>query len=182
MNFSVVQNSLNFINVLNYDFDGPWNTATNFVAPLYQSASVSSSTNNVNYVVQSYIGIGVPKSKFIFDMPFYAYEWGNVTKQNNGLFEACTVVPGRNPPACPNQTYDYNAIGALTCYTMYRDSLTQEPWPWDGNKSFVTYDDSTSLGLKANYVVNQCLDGTMIWELSGDTNTGKLIQTLTGAL
>jgi chitinase len=58
-------------------------------------------------------------------------------------------------------------------YTMYRDSITQEPWLWDGNSSFVTYDDPTSLEFKAQYVAKQGLGGIMIWELSGDTPQRK---------
>ena len=180
MNFSEVQSSVNFLNVMNYDFDGPWSTTTGFVAPLYQSPLDPSSTNNASYVVQSYLGMGVPKSKIVFGMPFYAYEWGAVTDQDDGLFEPCTPDPSTGE--CPNNTYEYNQISSLTGYTSFRDSITQEPWLWDGNSSFVTYDDATSLGFKARYVANQDLGGIMIWELSGDTSSGTLIQALTGSL
>ena len=180
MNFSEVQSSVDFLNVMNYDFDGPWSTTTGFVAPLYQSSSDPSSSNNASYVVQSYIAMGVPKNKIVFGMPFYAYEWGAVTDQNDGLFEPCTA--NTSTGECPNNTYEYNAVGALTGYTTYRDSTTQEPWLWDGSSSFVTYDDPTSLAFKGQYVANQGLGGIMIWELSGDTTNGTLIQALTGSL
>ena len=180
MNLGVVQSSVDFINLMNYDFDGPWSGTTGFVAPLYQSSSDPSSTNNASSTVQSYLGMGVPKSKIVFGMPFYAYEWGAVTNQNNGLFEPCTVDPGTGE--CPNNTYEYNALSSLTGYTVYRDSTTQEPWLWDGSSSFITYDDSTSLAFKAKYAADQGLGGVMIWELSGDTASGTLIQALTGNL
>jgi len=180
MNLGAVQNSVNFLNVMNYDFDGPWSTTTGFVAPLYQSSADPSTTNNANYVVQSYLGMGIPKSKIVFGMPFYAYEWGAVTDQNDGLFEPCTAAASTGE--CPNNTYEYNQLSALTGYTMYRDTITQEPWLWDGSSSFVTYDDPTSLGFKAQYVAKQEVGGIMIWELSGDTPSGTLIQALTSNL
>jgi len=180
MNLGTVQGSVSFINLMNYDFDGPWSNETGFVAPLYQSSSDPSTSNNANYAVQSYIGMGVPKSKIVFGMPFYAYEWGNVTDQNNGLFEPCTPASGSS--SCPNNTYEYNAVGGLTGYTAYRDSVTQEPWLWDGTSSFVTYDDPTSLAFKAQYVANQDLGGVMIWEMSGDTTSGGLTQALVSGL
>ncbi|MGO9084685.1 MAG: glycoside hydrolase family 18 protein [Candidatus Sulfotelmatobacter sp.] len=180
MNLGVVQSSVNFINLMNYDFDGPWSTATGFVAPLYQAPLDPDSSSNASYAVQSYVGMGVPKNKIVFGMPFYAYEWGNVSNQNNGLFEPCTPTAGSS--SCPNNTYEYNALAGLSGYTTYRDSATQEPWLWDGNSSFVTYDDPTSLAFKAQYVASQDLGGVMIWELSGDTTSGSLIQALAGSL
>jgi len=181
MNLGVVQGSVSFINLMNYDFDGPWSNETGFVAPLYQSASDPSTSNNASYAVESYIGMGVPKSKIVFGMPFYGYEWGNVTDQNNGLFQPCTPAAGSS--ACPNNTYEYNAIGALTGYTTYRDSVTEEPWLWSSSQaSFVTYDDPVSLTFKANYVASQELGGIMIWEMSGDTTSGSLTQALVSGL
>jgi chitinase len=180
MNFGAVQNSVNFLNVMNYDFDGPWSTTTGFVAPLYQSSSDPSNTNNAGYVVQSYLDMGVPKNKIVFGMPFYAYEWGAVTDQNDGLFEPCTADPSTGE--CPNNTYEYNQLTTLTGYSPYRDAVTGEPWLWDGNSTFITYDDPTSLGFKAQFVARQDLRGIMIWELSGDTTSGSLIQALTSNL
>jgi hypothetical protein len=50
------------------------------------------------------------------------------------------------------------------------------PWLYDG-KTFISYDDSHSIGLKAKYIREQNLGGAMIWELSQDWE-GELLNSL----
>lgn len=174
MDLGTAQTSVNFLNVMNYDFDGPWSNTSGFVAPLYQTALDTDPQNNANYVIQSYIDMNVPKSKLVFGMPFYGYEWTGTPKTDDGLFQTAT----------PNQTsYQYNQIDTLTGYTKYRDSTTQEPWLYNSKtEDFWTYDDPAALEFKTKYVVKEGLGGVMFWELSGDTARGVLIKALASSL
>jgi chitinase len=174
MDFGAAASSLNFLNVMNYDFDGPWSDTTGFGAPLYKTALDTDPQNNASYVIASYLAMKVPKSKLVFGMPFYGYEWTGVPKTDNGIFQ----------PGTPSQnSYQYNQIDKLTGYTKYRDTTTQEPWLYNSKTGdFWTYDDPTVLEFKTKYVVKEGLGGVMFWELSGDTASGTLIKTLAGNL
>jgi chitinase len=46
------------------------------------------------------------------------------------------------------------------------------PWLYDARtRTWITYDDTESLGLKADFARTRKLGGIMIWELSGDDGT-----------
>jgi chitinase len=159
--------------LMTYDFDGPWNYTTGFVAPLYQSSLDPDPTNNANFSVGSYLAMGITPDKIVFGMPFYGYEWGGVPNVNHGLFQ-----PG-TPEGYGNE---YNYIMSIaSIYQKFRDPITQAPWLYDGN-NFWTYDDPVSLSFKTDYVHKHRLGGVMIWEISGDMPDGLLLKTLVRGL
>jgi chitinase len=175
MDLTDAQKSLDFFNLMTYDFDAPWSDTTGFVAPLYQAALDPSATNNANAAVEAYTTqLGIPASKINLGMPFYSYDWTGVATANNGLFE----------PGTPDQnSYEYNYVSTLTGYQAYRDSTTQEPWLFNAaTGTFFTYDDPTSLAFKTDYAVKNQLGGIMFWELSGDTATGDELNAITTEL
>jgi chitinase len=161
--------------VMTYDYNGPWENTTGFVAPLYQAALDPNAGNNANATIEAYtVQLGVPPAKMNMGMPFYAYDWTGVPAANNGLFETGTA---------DQNSYEYNYVAALTGYQAFRDSTTQEPWLYNSaTGAFWTYDDPTSLAFKADYVVNKQLGGVMFWELSGDTTSGDELNAITTAL
>lgn len=174
MDMGAAAEYLDFINVMTYDFDGPWSDTTGFVAPLYQAALDPDPTNNASYVIKSYIEMGVPRRKLVLGMPFYGYDWTGVPATDNGLFQ------NGNPD---QNSYSYRSITALTGYTAYRNSATREPWLYDAaSETFWTYDDPESLAFKTKYAASEGLGGVMFWELSGDTSKGTLIKALAGSL
>lgn len=168
------QNIVNFFNVPMYDFDGPWNQTTGFVAPLIESPLDPNPANNAAYVVTQYAAMGVEKSKIVFGMPLYGYRWTSVPATHNGLFQA--GVPDQ-------ESYSYRAIATLTGYKTYRDSTTREPWLYNfATHVFWTFDDATAYQFKTKFVVSQGLGGIEFWELSGDTANGAMVKTAVGAL
>jgi chitinase len=162
------QESLDFYGLMNYDFDGPWNNTTGFVAPLLQAASDPDPTNNANAAVMAYLAAGVKPEKIVFGVPFYGYEWTGVPKANHGLFEPGTPVGDGS---------GYNQIvPPASGFTQYRNPKTQEPWLYNGT-SFWTYDDPWSIAYKMLYVRYEKLGGVMAWDLSGDTSDAVLLKT-----
>jgi chitinase len=168
-----IQHTLSFFNLENYDFDGPWNYTTGFVAPLYQAALDPDPTNNANYAVESYLSMGVEPGKIVFGVPFYGYEWTDVPNFDNGLFE-----PGT--PVGSGSEYNY-IVSIASTFQKFRDPVTQAPWLYDGN-SFWTYDDPVVLTFKMDYIQKHQLAGVMIWEISGDLPDGRLLKTLVKGL
>jgi chitinase len=154
------------IGVMNYDYGGPWSKRTGLVAPLYSSPGDVAKGGDVDSTIQGYISAGVPTSKMLLGLPFYAYSWKNVSPMNHGLFQMGDPVRG---------DYSYSHIvSILDDFTTYRDPNSLAPWLYDGS-TFWTYDDELSIGAKLAYAREQELRGVMIWELSGDTADGKLL-------
>jgi chitinase len=168
-----IQHSLSYFNLMNYDFDGPWNYTTGFVAPLYRSLKDPDLSNNADAAVQAYIELGVEPGKIVFGVPFYGYEWTNVPNIDNGLFE-----PGT--PEGYGSEYNY-IVTIESQFHKFRDPITKAPWLYDGN-NFWTYDDPVSLEFKMDYVRKYDLAGVMIWEISGDMPDGGLLKTLVNGL
>lgn len=168
-----VQHTLTYFNLMNYDFDGPWNNATGFVAPLYQATLDPDPTNNANYAVEAYLSMGVKPEKIVFGVPFYGYEWTGVPSSNDGLFQPGTPVGSGS---------EYNYIVTIEdTLQKFRDPVTKAPWLYDGT-NFWTYDDPVELEFKADYVRKHHLAGVMIWEISGDLPDGRLLKTLADGL
>jgi len=168
-----IQHSVTFLNLMNYDFDGPWNNATGLVAPLYQTWNDPDPSNNANAAVKAYLQMGVKSAKIVFGVPFYGYEWTDVPNVNHGLFQPGVPV---------GYGSGYSAIVPVEGqFSKYRDPITQAPWLYDG-KNFWTYDDPVSLKFKMEYVRHQRLAGVMFWELSGDLPDGRLVKALAKGL
>ena len=167
------QKYLTYVNLMTYDYAGPWNNETGLVAPLYRSTSDPSPTDNGSSTVEGYEAAGMPASKLVFGIPFYGYEWSGVPNQDHGLFE-----PGS--PANQGATYT-SIVAAEPKFTAYRDSVSQSPYLFNGS-SFWTYEDPTSIKFKMTYVVNQKLAGVMIWNLEQDLSNGTLFNAVASGL
>jgi chitinase len=159
------------VGIMNYDYSGPWSHRTGLIAPLYSSPGDPEKDNDVDSTIRGYRAAGVPESKMLLGLPFYAYSWSEVSPDNNGLFQM------GKPSRIEAQ---YNAILELKDdFTTYRDPKSMAPWLFDG-ETFWTFDDEVSITAKLKYAMQQDLHGVMIWELSGDTTDGKLLRTISG--
>jgi chitinase len=160
--FVAIARIVDQVGVMNYDYAGPWNQTTGFVAPLFSgrhSGSIESS-------IASYKARGIPESKLLMGLPFYGYSWTAVASTNNGLFQ-----PGRADHA----DRPYNYIRTLSAaFSTYRDPRSQAPWLFDG-ETFWTYEDPVSVRYKVSYARSEHLAGVMIWELSNDTADAELL-------
>ena len=161
-NFAAVARIVDQVGVMNYDYAGPWNQTTGFLAPLFaarHSGSIESS-------IAHYKAVGVPPFKLLMGLPFYGYSWTAVAADNNGLFQPGHAVHGDRP---------YNYIRTLSSpFASYRDPRSQAPWLFDG-QTFWTYEDPVSVRYKVSYARREHLAGVMIWELSNDTADAELL-------
>jgi chitinase len=173
IDLKAISKYINFVNVMTYDYDGPWKDNTGLVAPLYRSSKDPSPTDNASETIEGYVESGMPANQLVFGVPFYGYEWGNVPNLDNGLFE-----PG--DPEGQGSSYS-EIVPLLSKFHQYRDSVTQSPYLFDG-KNFWTYEDATSLKFKMAYVKKQALGGVMIWNLSQDLSNATLFNAVVSGL
>ena len=159
--------------IMNYDYAGPWSKRTGLVAPLYCAPGDPEIGGDVDTTIRSYKEAGVPVSRMLMGLPFYAYSWNQVTQDNHGLFQL-------GEPDRKDVLYNY-IVSIQNKFTVYRDPKSMAPWLFDGT-TFWTYDDDLSIGAKVKYAKERGLRGVMIWELSGDTADGKLLKTISAEL
>ncbi len=187
-NLPATARELTFINLETYDYHGPWENETGFVAPLYQTEFDPYTNLNVNFTVQAYLAAGVSPEKILLGIPFYGYGWtvnSGAPANQNGAYVPATPLPAQPnvpPPNPPYSTEEYNYIvtNLLPIYEMFRDPATKTPWLYDSvnTHNFFTYDDPESIHKKMEYANANGLRGAFVWELTGDLPDGDLLKTI----
>lgn len=195
--------ALDFVNLETYDYNGPFNPYTGFVAPLYQTTYDTSAMLNIDFTVQSYLSAGVPPRKILMGIPFYAYGWaitGTSSPGQNGQYVAA-VNPNNpsvgNPPnyagtvaiqlnpilanVAATEPDSYLITNILPFSQLFRDATTQTPWAFDG-LNFWTYDDAVSINAKMRYVLMHGLLGASIFEVPDQLPDGNLVNAMNKGL
>jgi GH18 family chitinase len=180
-----------WINIMTYDFHGGWDSYTGINAPM---VNIDPSAGRANWSVQgatqTYLnGLngkgGVPAAQLVLGVPFYGRGWDGVQAGPNGdgLGQAGYEATS---PGLGETEFPYNSLfssGALTYsngvyagaggYKRYWNATAQVPYLDSATaKRFITYDDSESMQVKANYANQLGLGGLMFWELSEDVTSG----------
>jgi GH18 family chitinase len=166
-----IAQSVDWISLMAYDFHGPWDTTTNFNAPLYRtSTDPADASLNIDTVVQAYLA-DVPASKLVLGVAFYGHGWAGVAATNNGLYQPAA---GGAPGTWESGSLDYKDIVKryLPFYQRTWNAEAFVPSLYSPDKKiFISYDDQQSLQAKAGYARDQGLAGIMIWEISqGDAS------------
>lgn len=183
-----IDDYLDWINVMTYDFHGGWDPVTNFNAPMYPSVAdptsdpVARAGFNVDAAVTGYLGAGVPASKIVVGVPFYGRGWAGVSPTNDGLFQPHTGLPaGTWEPG----VFDYHDLAANYVGQCARHVSPEAKVPWlfcaapaRDTGVMISYDDPESLAIKRDYMTTAGLGGLMFWELSGDDAASSLLSAL----
>jgi chitinase len=174
---------LDWVNVMAYDFHGPWETTgpANHHAPLRKSPCDGDGADWGARAIEYYLANGVPASKLLLGVPFYGHGWKGVAAVGDGT---CQPATGLARGKYESGTNDYKLLDAQGRLELF-DETTVAHWSFNGSE-FWSYDDTDSLAAKAAYVNatdepwrgDKPLRGVMFWELSGDSADGRLLTTL----
>ena len=155
---------LDYINLMTYDFAGPWTSICGHHAQLYtpkhphDDASRISCSSTVAYATSQ----GVPSGKLLLGIPCYGHSFLGAKKAGDtfsghggeeGTFEYRDLPRGK-----ASAKFDDN-VGAAYCV--------------GGDGGFVSYDDQKSVGMKAEFAKQQRLGGMFYWTGAMDTNDGR---------
>ena len=177
MNLAAMHGPLDWINVMAYDFHGPWelNGPANHAAALYQSTCEPAGGDWGDKAIQAYLGAGVPAAKLLLGVPFYGHGWRGVAAVDYGF---CQPASGLARGVYERGTNDYEVLDGQARPERF-DAATAAHWSFNGSE-FWSFDDTDSLAVKAGYVNagTRPLRGMMFWELSGDTADGRLVKAL----
>jgi chitinase len=174
-----VQQYVDAVNLMAYDYYEPDDgKITGNHAPLFTDPADPRGIS-ADRSVREYEQAGVPAAKIVLGVPFYGHVWGQVPPKNHGLFQ-----PGK---PVPNAFTNYAVIAQTMLgqpgYTRYWDDASSVPYLYNASQQiFVSYEDSQSLALKSQYVLDHHLAGMMFWEYSGDDASNTLLNTLNTTL
>ncbi|WP_434386524.1 glycosyl hydrolase family 18 protein [Melittangium boletus] len=172
-------NTLDWINIMTYDYHGAFEASTNFQSALYRVTGDPAAKDGFysDGTVAKMLELGVPASKIVLGLPFYGRGWGNVGSTNNGLFQAGTPTKGTWDDGQSGLTgvFDYKDLKKNyegKGYTKYFHAEAKEAYLYSpSTKIWIAYDDAQSMAAKSDYILSKGLGGAMAWELSGDDGT-----------
>lgn len=174
--------SIDWVNVMAYDFHGAWDAVTGFNAPLSAAPGDPTPTFNVDAALDAWLDGGVPPVKLSAGVPFYGRGWSGVAAAGDGLFQTAT---GASEGTWEAGVLDWHDIAVNYLPTMERhwSDEAEVPWLYDaGTGVMISYDDPESLAAKVARVRAAGLGGIMIWELSGDDADATLLSTVQSEL
>lgn len=144
-----------------YDFHGPWETSTDFNAPLYTGRE-----GGVDSAISAWLKQGVSAKKLILGMPMYGYIYQGTN--SSGLYSGYSS----------GKSISYDAIKReylnSAAYQQLRHTQAEVPY-LVGNGVFLTYDDEASIAAKTSLAKKRGLGGFGFWELSQD-RSGALLK------
>jgi len=161
---------VDYINLMTYDLVNGYATLTGHHTPLYSTSSQVESTDHAVHYLDS---IGVPLSKVVIGLAFYARIFRNVDSINNGLYRPCQFFRGAS----------YRDQATLfspdSGWVYHWDATAQAPYMYNAHQQlFASFDDSVSVRLKSLYAHNKGLGGVMFWQLTEDRFTGGLLDVI----
>lgn len=180
--------SLDFMNLMTYDYHGSWENTTNHQAALYGNPADPSAEGNrytLSHTVDLYLGAGVPAEKIVVGAPIYGRSWRGVGPANNGLFQPAA---GAGSGTWESGSVDYADLLAKvttqpSVYQLHWDAAAGVPYvyaPTVEGGWFSTFENPESLNLKIDYLMAKGLGGMMFWEASADVRDSDSPDSLIG--
>lgn len=136
-----------------------------------QDVTESQKMLNVDATVQYWLAHGCPKDKLILGITNYGRSFTLADERNTAVGAPASGV-GTHGDFTPEEgVLSYREI----CYKSWRffwDEQQKTPYAVNGNQ-WVGFDDTESVAIKSNYVVENDLGGAVFWSLETD-DFGKL--------
>lgn len=174
------QASVDYINVMTYDFHVASEPQTNHHSALYHSDADPSTGDvalyNSDDAIQALLRAGVLADKLNLGVGFYGRGWTNVASINNGLYQSGQAAAGTYESGIEDYKVLKNTSGE-----HYYDEQAGAHWTYDGS-TFWSYDDPTVIAQKMAYVNTVGLGGAFFWEFSGDTTDAELVKKISDTL
>ncbi len=199
---------LDWINLLTYDFHGPWDPWTNFNSPFAVDPADPTPADvkpffNTTGTVRFYLSQGVAASKLVVGVPFYARQFIRVPHDGAGLYQAFdntglspdtlewdkTITPTFHDLVDVAKIVTPSGHGQAG-YGRYWNAAAGEPWLFNPAADrfgqsvgvFISYEDPQSIGERVRLVQQRRLRGVFFWEVSQDDDAHDLASALSPLL
>ena len=168
---SEISQSLDFINLLTYDFYGYYNGETGHHAALVGTLE---QPNSVQAAVEYWISQGAPTNKLVLGLGTYGRTYTLSHAVDNGL--KASVSGAGNPGKYTKEKgvlayYEICSLDDLTVIEA-KDSPVQASYGYVGTQ-WIAFDNTASMLLKVDFAKDQGLRGVMFWTLDLDDFKGK---------
>ncbi|MFB6283832.1 MAG: glycosyl hydrolase family 18 protein [Halobacteria archaeon] len=172
-----LSNTVDFINVMTYDYHGAFDSKSNHNAPVYQKSndpSPNADTFNVNHSITWWKNQPISSEKLSLGLPFYGRSFASVSDGGNGLYQDFSGSP--DGTWGNNGVKDYWDVAANfnvsgNSYSYHWDDQAKVPWLYSDQKDvMISFDNPRSIAAKTDYAEQQGLGGLMFWETSDDKN------------
>lgn len=204
-----VAKTVDWVNLLTFDFHGSWDSWTDFNSPLRLDpkeppvgGGAIQSTWTTSGTVDYYLANGVSPDKLVVGIPFYGKEYTGVGDVNNGLYQPHGAVPSNDSPTYHDLVDTGLADANLTVigptavapsgpgndgqgingFTRYYDGAAGAPWLYDptlNGGTFISYVDPHAVTERMQLVNSRHLRGAWAWEISNDDNANDLVRAMT---
>ncbi|CAO3620433.1 unnamed protein product [Cunninghamella blakesleeana] len=190
---------LDRFNLMTYDINGAFNSTSGPNAPFNFEPGWGDADSYVS-AIDTWMKAGVPASKIIPGLAFYGRSaTATVDMTNTNQYQP--QIQGNPPhgdsydaywqnPYCSKEPGGLSGVwryanlrsqGVLTTPTTASspwirrwDDTTQTPWLFNPtDKTFISYDDPKSIGIKTDYAISKNLGGLMVWSV--DEDNGELL-------
>ncbi|XP_066964000.1 acidic mammalian chitinase-like [Macrobrachium rosenbergii] len=166
---------IDILHLMTYDLHGSWETFTHHHSILYPHP-LDEGDNlylNQDFAVNYWIEKGAPKDKLVMGIPLYGRTFRLKNEENTGIYAEAPGPGGAGPYTREAGFMGYNEIcefQATEPWTIVHDPDLNEPYAFyiPNNNFWVGYEDVDSVGVKAQYTVEQGLAGAMVWSVETD--------------
>ncbi|KAI9311123.1 glycoside hydrolase superfamily [Dichotomocladium elegans] len=193
---------LDRFNLMTYDINGAWNDTTGPNAPFNFQPGFGDADSYVS-AIQSWTDAGAPAAKLVPGIAFYGRSATAKEDMTISRSQYQPQVAGQAPsgdsldaywqdPYCAKDPGGLSGIwrygnlrsqGVLTTPTeaaapwvRFWDNVTQTPWLFrTTDRTFISYDDPTSVEIKINYAICKGLGGAMVWSIDQDSTNNELL-------
>jgi len=178
--FQRLSQQIDYFNIMMYNCAGPWDADAQLNSPIFwdyrdPDPSECQPGGSADGAMDIYLnGLQLPASQLNMGTPFYGYYYATV----KGLWRLCPEANPNTNTDCPN-----NTVLGVNYGTFIKQRINQEGWvqqydltalvPYllraDGDRGFITYDDSLSTYLRVWYSIwDRGLGGTFMWSVDED--------------
>lgn len=173
--------SLDWINLMSYDYHGSWERVAGFNAPLRHDPADPAGPH-VEASVKRLLDQGIPARQLTLGLPFYGKGWSGCAAgpRGDGLYQPCAGLAAGSAAESFDFSYltggGYLGRDAQGRYTVagrgfvrHWNAAAGVPYLYDPVTGvFITYDDETSIAAKLDLAKAYGLRGAMYWELGAD--------------
>lgn len=161
-----ITGSLDWINLMAYDFYGSLTSTTGHHTGLHRSRTAEADGRATDTAVEEFLAAGVPPRKLNVGVAFYGRGFADVQPDNQGLNQPFK----RDGGFLSWRQIKADHLGQPG-FIRHWDEQAQAPWLWNADsRHFISYDDPQSLRAKAAFVRAKGLGGIMYWEHRQDAD------------
>ncbi|MFM8597821.1 MAG: glycosyl hydrolase family 18 protein, partial [Mycobacterium sp.] len=160
--------SVDFFNLMSYDFHGTWEKTTG-----HQSAFTGDANGyDIKTAVDLYLASGVSPSKIVLGAPLYTRGWSGVADGGDGGY--LEGASGAAPGTFEAGVYDYKDLlrqvqDPNSGWQLFWDDKAQAAYVYNPTlKLFSSFETPTSIAQKAQWAQALGLGGMMFWDITND--------------